>query len=278
MSCRKVSAHRGLAWLAQAWRMIWLAPKPFIPMVMWLSIGLLMPVLSLFSLLMVGVLYGGVISALHKKNMTGQANLTDIFNGFKSAPHFLGLWAVGSPVMVFALLSSFALVSAIGSDMAQQMAQGQPPDQKVMEALLPVMMSTMLNLLPLGALVFWLVFIAVPRVMLDSRGPVAALIDAVRAIFVNFFALFLFTLAYGVAMGVTLVLLAIPVSLFALLGPLGGIAQAVFIMFMTTLCLLLYLAAMYCAWQDMYQEKAEIADSGMNKEKIVTPDTTQIEV
>jgi hypothetical protein len=256
MTHRKISATRGFVWLAQAWRLIWSAPQPLIPMTMWLCVGLLVPIISLFTLIMIAVFYGGVISALHKKIRFGHARMRDLFNGFQSLPHFWSLLVVGVPAVLLALAISLAFVTALGPDLAQQMAQGQQPDQKTIEALLPAISRGLLKLVPLGILVFWLLLVAVPRVILDGRHGISALLDAVRAIASNFLALLFFTLAYMTVMGVVTVLLAVPTSLLVMLGPIGVIAQAAFMMLIMTLALVLYLAAMYCAWLDMYAEQA----------------------
>jgi hypothetical protein len=250
---RKVSAVRGLMWLAQAWRLVLSMPRPLIPMVMWLSVAMMMPVLSVLVLLMICVFYGGILTAIHKKTAFRQdAGMLDMFNGFKSSSHFLGLWTLSLPSVLFAFLLTFAFISAIGPEMAEQMMKGVRPDQKAAEALFPAIAQTFLKLLPLGILIFWFIFIAVPRVMFDNRSGFAALWDAANVIFSNFFALLLFTVAYGLAMFLTSLFFAIPVSLLAVMGPIGGIAQILLFVFVSSLSLLLYLTAMYCAWRDIY--------------------------
>jgi hypothetical protein len=276
---RKVSAYRGVAWLAQAWHLVLSMPRPLIPMVMWLSVAMMMPVLSVLVLLMICVFYGGILTAIHKKTAFNQnASMLDMFNGFKSSSHFLGLWTLSLPNVLFAFLLSYAFISAIGPETAEQMMKGVRPDQKAAEALFPVILQTFLKLLPLGVLISWFIFIAVPRVIFDKRSGFAALWDAANVIFSNFFALLLFTLAYAVAMFLTSLFFAIPVSLLAVMGPIGGIAHVLLFVFVTSLSLLLYLTAMYCAWRDIYASEAPDEKSNTVETPAVKSTSAQIEV
>ena len=88
-------------------------------MAIWLSLGMLLPGLNFFMLILITVFYGGAISALHKKAQGAQAGLGDFFNGFKSLPRFLSLFMTGLPTILFAIFSSSVLVQALGPDVAQ---------------------------------------------------------------------------------------------------------------------------------------------------------------
>jgi hypothetical protein len=282
MPHRKITATRGLVWFAQAARLVWSTSQPLIPIAMWISVGMFMPVLSFFTLILLCVLYGGAVTALHKKVRLGHAGITDLFNGFKSLHHFLGLWILGLPIIGLALVASITVINAIGPETMELLAksQGQRPDPKVIEPLVPVIAAGLLKMLPLAALVFWLIFIAVPRVVLDNRSGMAALWDAVRALYSNFLAVFLFSFVYAVVMIITLFVLAIPVGLLLPLGTLGIMAQAAFVMFLMSLGIIMYLTGMYCAWLDMYPQPPEHTDQkNAAQEKPPTQKTAaQIEV
>ncbi|MGH8106131.1 MAG: hypothetical protein ACREO2_07420, partial [Arenimonas sp.] len=138
MQHRKIPAVRGLFWCVQAWRNLKASPQPVFTMAMWLSLGIFLPLLNFFVAILMTVFYGGIISTLHKK-MTGQpAGLGDFFDGFKSAPRFLGLFMVGFPTFLFAILTSSVLFNALGPDAAKSLFQtGQPPSPELLQSVLP---------------------------------------------------------------------------------------------------------------------------------------------
>ena len=274
MSHRKIPAIRGLFWCLGAWQNFKASPQPVFSMAMWLSLGMFLPVLNFFMLLLVAVFYGGVISTLHKKVCGERVSLGDFFNGFKSLPRFLSLFTVGLPTILFAFFSSFVLINTLGPEFAQSLTQtAEPPSKELVETLLPVLLSIMMKLLPVGIVISWIVFLAVPRSMLDKRLGLLALSDAVRAVFTNIGALLLFSLGVIAAVVATSVLLAIPLALISSTGALAGILQTFLLVFVSTLGLALYLNAMYIAWRDIFaSDEIEPAST----EKILP--TTQIEV
>ncbi len=253
MSHRKIPAIRGLLWCVGAWQNFKASPQPVFSMAMWLSLGMFLPVLNFFMLLLITVFYGGVISTLHKKTEGERVWLGDFFNGFQSFPRFLSLFIVGLPTILFAFFSSSVLINALGPDVAQSLTQtGQAPNRELMESLLPVLLGVIMKLLPVGIVIGWIVFLAVPRAMLDKRLGLLALWDAVRALFTNIGALFLFSLGIIATVVLTSVVLAIPLALISGTGALAGILQTFLLVFVSTLGWAIYLNAMYIAWRDIF--------------------------
>jgi hypothetical protein len=257
MSHRKIPAIRGLYWCMEAWRNFRASPQPVFSMAMWLSLGMFLPLLNFFMLVLVSVFYGGVISSLHKKRLGERALLGDFFNGFKSLPRFLSLFMTGLPTVLFAFFSSTMLINALGPDVAASLAQtGQTPSKEVIEAIAPALLAVMLKLLPIAIVVSWMVFLAVPRSMLDKRLGLLALWDAVLAIFTNLGAMLLFSACMMAAVLLASVVLAVPLALIANAGGLASILQTLVLIFITTSGLALYLNAMYIAWRDIFMTEA----------------------
>ena len=258
MSHRKIPASRGLYWCLEAWRNFKASPQPVLSMAMWLSLGVFLPVLNFFMVILITVFYGGVISTLHKKALGEKPAIGDFFNGFKTLPRFLGLFMVGFPTVLFAFFSSTVLMNALGPDAAKALTEtaGQPPSKELVNAIAPVLLDVMLKLLPIGIVIGWVIFLAVPRVMLDRRLGLLALWDAIRAIFSNLGAMLLFTAGIMLAAFIASFLLAIPLAFLAGAGPLAGILQTFAIVFICTLGWALYLNAMYIAWRDIFMGDA----------------------
>jgi hypothetical protein len=274
MPHRKIPAIRGLLWCLEAWRLLRASPQPVFSMAMWLSLGLLLPGLNLAVVILLTVFYGGVISTLHKKALAEKVVLSDFFNGFKSLQRFLGLLSVGFPTMLFGLFSGYVLMSALGPDVAQRLTQpGQPPSKEIIEAIIPVISGVITTLLPVGIVIGWVVFLAVPRVMLDKRLAFAALWDALRAIFTNIGALLLFSFGMIAAVIVISFLLAIPLALLSGAGAVAQIFQTFVLVFISTFGWALYLNAMYIAWRDIFMSDAVVPIATVKN----TPDM-QIEV
>jgi hypothetical protein len=258
MSHRKIPALRGLYWCLEAWRNLRASPQPILSMAMWISLGALLPGLNVFMVILITVFYGGVISMLHKKHAGEQVSLSDFFNGFKSLTRFLSLFMVGLPTVLFTLFCGTVLMNALGSETVQSLSQAtQPPSKELVETVGPVLFEVMLKLLPVGMVVGWIVFLAVPRSMLDKRLGLLALFDAVKAIFTNLGALLLFSL--GIFLGVILIsfILAIPLAFIAGIGgAVASVLQTLVLVFISTLGWALYLNAMYIAWRDIFMGDA----------------------
>ncbi len=254
MPHRKIPASRGLYWCVEAWRNFKASPQPVLSMAMWLSLGIFLPVLNFFMVILITVFYGGVISTLHKKALGEKVSIGDFFNGFKTLPRFLGLFMVGFPTVLFAFFSSTVLFNALGPEAAKALTAtaGQPPSKELINAIAPVLLDVMVKLLPIGVVIGWIIFLAVPRVMLDKRLGLLALWDAARAIFSNLGAMLLFTAGIMLAAFLASFALAIPLAFIASAGALAGMLQTFAIVFICTLGWALYLNAMYIAWRDIF--------------------------
>lgn len=276
MPHRKIPASRGLYWCIEAWRNFKVSPQPVLTMSMWLSLGMFLPVLNFFMMILITVFYGGVISALHKKSRGENVSIGDFFNGFKTLPRFLGLFMVGFPTVIFAFFSSMVLMNALDPETAKALTEtaGQPPSKELLGAIAPFLPEVMMKLLPFGVVIGWVIFLAVPRVMLDKRLGLLALWDAIRAIFGNLGAMLLFTAGIMLAAFIASFLLAIPLAFVAGAGALAGMLQTFAIVFICTLGWALYLNAMYIAWRDIFMGDDLVAPPTDNP----PPPEAQIEV
>lgn len=253
MSHRKIPAVRGLLWCFEALRNVWSAPQPIFSMAMWLTLGNFLPGVNVAVMMLLTVFYGGMLITLHKKTLGERPLFGDFFQGFKSLREFLGLVLTGTPTVLFALLAMSMLVNAIGIDNINAIGNmGQTPDMDLLKKIAPAFLSTSLKLLPVGVLVSWIVFLAVPRVAFDKRLGLAALYDAVQALFSNLAALVLFSVGMAVGLVLMIIALTIPLALIASLGNLAAIVQPLILIFVSTLFYAVYLNAMYIAWQDIF--------------------------
>jgi len=261
MSHRKIPATRGFYWCVEAWRNFRASPQPIFSMAMWLSLGSFLPVLNLLVVVLLTVFYGGVISALHKRALGERIWLGDFFNGFKSTPRFLGLFMAGLPTVLLMIFIGLALSSVLSPETLEILTKsGQPPSKEAMAALetmAPAFVGVMLKLLPIGIVAGWIVFLAVPRVMLDKRMGLMALWDALRALFANIGALLLFSATMFAAIIFFLVLMSIPIALISGSGALAGVLQTFMIVFISTMYWALYLHAMYIAWRDIFMSEVQ---------------------
>ncbi len=252
MSHRKIPATRGLFWCIEAWRQFRAAPQPLFSMAMWLSLGTFLPLLNFFVLLLITVFYGGMISTLHKRASGAAQTYGDFFNGFQSLPRFIGLFFIGLPNIVFAIFASGLLVNALGPDLAQSITKGVQPTPEALQAVLPAVMAAALKLMPVAIMIGWMIFLAVPRVVLDKRQGFVALLDAVRAIYSNLGAFILFSAALLLAAVVLSVMMAIPFALLNATGALAGVLRTFILIFVSTFAFSFYLNAMYIAWRDIF--------------------------
>ena len=275
MQHRKIPATRGLYWCLEAWRSLRASPQPVFSMAMWLSLGVFLPGLNFFVVILLTVFYGGVMSTLHKKHQGEKVWLGDFFNGFKSLPRFLGLFMVGFPTVLFGVFAGTVLMNALGPDMVQSLTQAsKPPSKELIEAVAPVILGVILKLLPVGIVIGWVIFLAVPRAMLDKRLGMLALWDAVRAIFTNIGALVLFSLCIFIVAVLMSFLLAIPLALIGgTSATVANVLQTFVLIFISTLGTALYLNAMYIAWRDIFMSDAVVPISSVKE----LPET-QIEV
>jgi hypothetical protein len=267
MPHRKTPATRGLFWCIEAWRQFRAAPQPVFSMAMWLSLGTFLPLLNFFAVLLITVFYGGMISSLHKKSIGAAQGYGDFFNGFRSVPAFIGLFFVGLPNIVFAIFASSVLVNALGPELAQSLSQGVQPSPEALQAVLPAVMAAALKLLPIAIVMGWVIFLAVPRVILDKRQGFVALLDALRAIYSNLGAFIVFSAALLMAIAVLSVLMAIPFALLNTAGALAGVLRTFILIFVSTFGWALYLNAMYIAWRDIFMTDTASAPSEPDSRK-----------
>lgn len=275
MPHRKIPALRGLYWCLEAWRNLRASPQPIFSMAMWLSLGMLLPGPNVFMAILITVFYGGMISSLHKKHRGEQAGLGSFFDGFRSLSRFLSLFTTGLPTVLFAIFSGTVLMNALGPDLIKSLSEAtQPPSNELVEAVGPVLLEVMFKLLPIGIVVGWLVFLAVPRSMLDKRLGLLALFDAARAIFSNLGALLLFSGCIFAAILLISFVLAIPLALIAGVGgALASLLQTFVLVFISTFGWALYLNAMYIAWRDIF-----MPDTAAPVYEVKDMPETQIEV
>ena len=142
--------------------------------------------------------------------------------------------------------------NALGPDLAQSITKGVQPTPEALQAVLPAVMAAALKLMPVAIMIGWMIFLAVPRVVLDKRQGFVALLDAVRAIYSNLGAFILFSAALLLAAVVLSVMMAIPFALLNATGALAGVLRTFILIFVSTFAFSFYLNAMYIAWRDIF--------------------------
>lgn len=242
MSHQQVPASHGLQWLTDAVQLLLKNPVPFL--LMGLAVGVIsaVPLVSLAMLVLAPALYGGIIYAAREQQAGRAADFQHLFEAFKQEgklPRMLLLCLpsvaafLGIAVLVAILLSS----AVIGAGFTGG-ARGDPA--ALLAGLGVGGFITALVALVLILAASALTFFAMPRVMLESAEPMAAMKESLSASLANLGAmavliglLFLGLLVLGVLVG------WIPV-----LGPL-----LISIAFVPVASV-----AAFCAWRDVYRQ------------------------
>jgi hypothetical protein len=223
----RVNAGRGYEWFRGGIALVLHNPVPLgviaLLFVIATSVLSLLPVLGwLATALLVPVLGGGYMVALHEEHEGRGAQIEHLFRGFQDNDRFLQLMLLGVPgvaaVLAFGVLL-FVLVGAAvlqaGLSAALSGAEGNPVAVGV-GVLLALAIGFVLVLAAIALVVF-----AVPRVMLDRVDALTAMKESLAASLANVGALLVFGLMFIAAL-VALLLATLLVGWIPILGQLAA--------------------------------------------------------
>jgi hypothetical protein len=220
-----VEAGRGATWFRGGIDLILRNPVPLgviaLLFVVATSVLSLAPVIGwIATALLVPVLGGGYMVALHEEHEGRGAQIEHLFRGFQDNDRFIQLMLLGLPGIAVALVFAVVLVVLIGFTVLQvgisAALTGAVADPTAfgVGALLAMAIGLLLLLAAIALVVF-----AVPRVMLDRVDAVTAMKESLAASLANVGALAVFGLLF-IAAFVALVIATALVGWIPLLGQL----------------------------------------------------------
>jgi hypothetical protein len=260
MTPRKLKIDRGAGWIVDGVTQA----GPVLPLVgaMALLIALFgsVPVVGIVIGLLSFVLQAGVVWTIERRRRGEPAGLEGLFAAFTQPGALarvgvvVGLYI--ALLMALATVAVVVLLAAAGSEalqlfadeMAKAQTGGQPDPAKLM-GVIGVMGLVLLVALPVMIVAQWVLYLALPRAMLDGRGGLEAIGDGLRALGANLGAVLVNTLCWVVIVVVLMIPMAILGALFAALPwPLSLLPSVLFSTVFTSLAVL----SMHRAWLEIW--------------------------
>ncbi|MFN7553419.1 MAG: BPSS1780 family membrane protein [Pseudomonadota bacterium] len=224
----RVDARRGYEWFRGGIALVGNNPLPLGVIALLFGIATsvlsLLPVLGLLAtVLLVPVLGGGYMVALHEEHEGRGAQIEHLFRGFQDQDRFVQLLLLGLPGLAAALASMVLMVVLVGAAALQVgLSVALSGDGSAPMAIgLGLLLALAVGLL-LAMAVFALVVFAVPRVMLDRVDAVTAMKDSLAASLANVGALLVFGLLF-IAAFVALLVATMLVGWIPFLGQLAAL-------------------------------------------------------
>jgi hypothetical protein len=263
MTIRKLDAGRGAGWITDGLAVIKANPGPYL--LGCLLVGLIssLPLIGIFFGLLMPVLYGGLVSMLHRQTRGETVAMGQAFDGFQAPGAFMRLLPIVLFNLAFAILLVLALAVTLGAAVYQLIKTGQAggqPDPKMVLALLPKFALVFLIMLPFCMFVSWMLMLAIPRAMLGNVPGVTALKDAAAAVLANLLPLIVNLLCLMLVMFIIILIMMIPLMLLGALQQhsmaLGMLIQIPVMAVFTGGILALYCAIMFQAWREVFADDA----------------------
>ena len=238
MPGRRVSAGRGMSWVAEGWRLFARAPLMWVISIVVLFIVMIVmnfvPLLGgiAFQVLQ-AVIWAGFIAACRSIETGGEFEIEQLLAGFRR--HFGGLLLVGVIFTVLSLAIVIAWFGVAGFQILGAAMSGDP--EAVRQALLGSIIMAVLGALIAAAVAVPLLaayWFAPALVFMHGLGPAAAMKASLRESFRNFIPF----LVYGVVMLVLAIVAMIPF----------GLGMLVYIP--------LTITSAYACYRDIYTEPA----------------------
>jgi hypothetical protein len=228
MNPRSVDAGHGLAWFKGGIGLVQANPVPLLVIALLFVIGTsalsLVPVLGTLAVaLLVPVLGGGYMVALHEEHEGRGAQIEHLFRGFQDNDRLVQLIILGVPAVLAGLLFVVLLVALLGAAVVKVgiagllgTGDGVNPAALGVSAMVLVLLGLLVLLLAMALVVF-----AVPRVMLDRVDAVAAMKESLAASLSNVGAMLVFALMFVVAL-FALLLATVAVGWIPILGQIAA--------------------------------------------------------
>lgn len=258
MTFRRLEANRGAGWITDGLAVFKANPGPYL--LGCLLVGLIssLPLIGIFIGLLMPVLYGGLLSLLHKQSRGEATAASQAFDGFQEPGALMRLLPIVLFNLAFAFVVLLVLAVTVGTAIYQMIKAGHTaqPDPQMVLALLPKFALVFVLLLPFGVFVSWMLMLAIPRAMLSKVPGTTALVEAASAVLANLLPLLVNLLCLMVVMFLIILIMMIPLMLLGVLqqhSPLLGMLLQVPVMAVFTGGILaLYCAIMYQAWREVF--------------------------
>jgi len=231
MSHQKVEAGRGIEWIRSAAQLLMQNPTPFAMMGLILAVIGFVPIIGALAILVIGpALQGGLMWAAARQARGESIEVGNLFEAFRQEgkvgrmvilclPNVALLFVV--VVLLVVAMVSFGLAAVITS----AASSGQTPTLQSMLAAMGAggLMMFAVVLIPLGLAVSALLFLSIPRVMLNDIEPFAAMKQSFKACLDNIGAFLIAVIGIGLLRLIILMLLG------SLSGALAALAVGVLI-------------------------------------------------
>lgn len=275
---RKLPASAGAEWLLGGFTLVRQAPVALCTLgALWglfgsmvVMLGLAVPPLAMLLQLLLSlagpVLFAGLVCAVREVAQGRDVSPAHLWQGVREG-RVPALLATILPQAVAGLALGILLLTLVGTDQLQQLVSvsneltalqqsGAQPTPEQIEALLAG--------LPVGGILLWLLlgvlaaaavsitlFLAVPRIVFDRRGGLAAMVDSLRAGLANLPALIVFFLLTCVALfAVYFVLMVLGAIMEGVLGTLPALLVTQLLLMAAVMPLLA--GAVYTAWVQVF--------------------------
>lgn len=259
MNPRSVDAGHGLAWFKGGIGLVQANPVPLLVIALLFVIGTsalsLVPVLGTLAVaLLVPVLGGGYMVALHEEHEGRGAQIEHLFRGFQDNDRLVQLVILGVPAVLAGLLFVLLLVALLGAAVVKVGIAGMLGGSGAGDvaafgvgALLAGLGGLLAVLLAMALVVF-----AVPRVMLDRVDALTAMKESFAASLSSVLALLVFALMFLAAF-VVLVIATVAVGWIPILGQIAAfLAWVAFGIGWIAVSN----AGVYLAWRDLWPADA----------------------
>jgi hypothetical protein len=256
MDPRSVDAASGLAWFKGGIALVQANPVPLLVIALLFVIGTsalsLVPVLGTLAVaLLVPVLGGGYMVALHEEHEGRGAQIEHLFRGFQDNDRLVQLIILGIPAVLAGLVFVVLVVAMLGAAVIKVGisgvlgGSGSEATTIGIGALVAMLLGFLVLLLAMALVVF-----AVPRVMLDRMDAVGAMKESFAASLSNVGAMLVFGLLFVGAL-IALLVATVAVGWVPILGQIAAfLAWAAFGIGWIAVSN----AGVYLAWRDLWPQ------------------------
>jgi hypothetical protein len=267
MEFRIAAPGQGLAWFRGAIRMIDRNPRGLIQVTSAFVLIALVPdllgaipavsaALSLLLLLLGQALTAGLLHAIDEASAGRPVVLAQLFEGLRRPGVRVQLVLLGVFALVAMLLIVLSLqrtLSPQDMDVLVQVAnQKIAPDSATAQAMAPHLLKAMMAGVAIAFVLLAGLFFAVPRVMFDGRGAIAAIVESFVACAANVLPLTVYGLLLAAAAFAMGLVMAFVAAIFGLFGQLGALLFVPVFAAMMMFALFVNASGNYLAWRAVF--------------------------
>jgi uncharacterized membrane protein len=278
MDFRTSPAGRGLAWFQGAIRMLDKNPRGLLAVVLLLvliqetpnlfgAIPVLCYALLGTSLVLGPSLFAGLLYAIGEADAGRPVASMQLFEGMRRPGVRSQLLLLGVLQALALLLILLAVQRIFGPDniaiLSKLAEQKLTPDSAEAQRMAGPLLQTMLVIALIVFILLAGMFFAIPRVLFDGRGAIAAFGESIVACFANVLSLTVYGLVLIAVTMVLGVVLAIIAGLLALLGKVGAFIFFGVVIAVTMVAMLVSMSGNYLAWRDVFGHADTIPQGGI---------------